>query len=146
MTVPEEVYDDNDLTLGNWIDTCTPQKMKRWTEEKIFFCQVMDGGGRYTKMAESELSRRRNNEVKNHIQALKEATEGVHQEVAYLLSSSKNLEALTNTLKKLTWALIALTIVGFIIGIGVPIGIESWHVNHVPEVKVIELPPPPPKP
>lgn len=54
-----------------------------------------------------------------------------------LVTSSGRLEDLTKVLRNLTLALIVLTIAAAV----VPVGIEVWHISHVPEVKVIALPP-----
>lgn len=151
----EEIYDDDDLTLGNWVDTCTPEKMKSWTEHKLFFCQVQNAGGQYSRMAESELARRRNSELKQNIQDLTSATEyvhiatlGVQEEVAKLAASSDTLEKLTKRLIKLTDWLIVLTVVAIIAAAVVPIGIKIYeHLWEAPVPQIVPVSQPPaPKP
>ena len=104
MTEEPEIYDDNDCALGDWSGV-VPWKMKRWTEQKLYFAQVQNGGGQYSRLVEAELSRRRNHELKLHIKALKEATDsvkdataGVENGVSKLATSSAKMESLTSAL------------------------------------------------
>jgi hypothetical protein len=145
MNEEAEVYDDDDLRLGDG-SGATPDRMKSWTERKLFFCQVQNGGGQYSRLAEGELSRRRNNELKTHIRALnkatdsvKEATLGVETEVGKLAASSEILENLTRKLITLTNWLIGLAILAVI----VPIAIELWKITQPerPVQVIVQYPP-----
>ncbi len=82
--------------------------------------------GRFGDWAKNELATRQMDELEKRIKELDGSTNKVHQEVAILSSSSDRLEALTRTLKNLTWALIVLTIAA----VAVPIGIEVWKAYH----------------
>ena len=107
MTEEPEVYDDNDTVFGDW-SGAVPWNMKRWTEHKLQMAHV-HGSSQTVRFVEAELSRRRNNELKSHIQSLKDATDLVRKAtiavdggVGILANSSSNLESLTRRLIKAT--------------------------------------------
>jgi hypothetical protein len=145
MSEEAEIYDDDDCVLGDWTGA-VPWKMKRWTEHKLYFAQVQNGGGQYSRLVEAELSRRRNNELKNHIKALatttdsvRTATEGVDKQVSRLADSSDKMEGLTIKLKNLTVALIIIAVAQTVVA-----GIQTWKMfTPEPErpVQVVVQPP-----
>ena len=139
-----------DMSFGNWADF-TPDNIRTYSEEKLYYAIKISQGTIYDTYARGELQRRQmvslqeatitvHKEVALLSESSKllhgltstlvEETTRVHREVALLTDSSEKLERLTATLKNLTWALIVLTILGFIIAGGVPIGIEIWKANH----------------
>jgi len=159
MTEETEIYDNDDRSFGSWYEICTPAKMKRWTEARLFACITENGGGQFSRMAESELARRRNLELKTRIESLtdathlvvvatddvKQATRGVQKEVAILAASSEKLETLTIKLNNLTWTLIVLTALAVILAVVTPIGIEVWKAQHseTPSPQTAPAPEPP---
>jgi SNF family Na+-dependent transporter len=66
-----------------------------------------------------------------HLEAIR--AEVTRRHLTAMVKSSTHLEKLTATLNRLTWALIILTVLGFIIAAGVPIGIEKWKSAHEPQ-------------
>jgi hypothetical protein len=143
MSIKPEIYDDDDTVFGDWSDA-VPWKMERWTEHKLQMAHVY-GSGQTIRFVESELFRRRNLELRKHIEQLKwvtdsvrDATIGVKDEVGNLTASSETLENLTRKLIKLTNVLIILTILAGII----PMGIEIWHARQPekPVQVVVQLP------
>ena len=151
--------------LGDWSDV-TPENMRGYPEDKLFFIMTQNRGGVYDTWASNELMRRRivelqlvtsdlhkaTNNVVAGVSALAEssrklegltanlvtATDGVHQGVNLLAASSITLETLTVKLNRLTWTLVWLTL----LAIPVTIGIEVWHsLDRAPTAPfVLQLP------
>lgn len=148
MIEPEEKYtDDRDRPF--WDET-TPATMQAFTERLIFKCITDNGSNHFSDMARSELSRRRNNELKRTVQFLTAATENVQlatknvqSAVVVLTHSSERLEVFTKRLIKLTWFLIVVAIITAII----PIGIEAWkfrrEVHEAPSPQTVPVSEPP---
>ena len=149
MTEQLELYDNDDTSFGNWTDTCTPALMMRWTQRRLFLCLINSGNNLYTRFAEAEVIRRRDNQLRRQIQSLENATEkveiatvGVHTTVSALIQSSERLETFTRRLIKLTWFLIVVAIITAVI----PIGIEIWRAKKdipAPQIVPVSRPPKP---
>lgn len=116
----------------------TPESAKQATDEELLKAHTIAPlFAQQAAIIREELTSRRLREIGNLIETLRHATVNVGTQVSNLSASSDRLEGLTKRLNTLTWVLIALTLAAVV----TPIGFEIWHLSHVPEVKIIALPP-----
>jgi len=104
MSGQSEIYDDDDTVFGDW-SGAVPWKMQRWTEHKLQMAHVY-GSQQTARFVESELYRRRNNELKAQIKGLTEATDSVRQATRGVDSGVLRLTASSEAMEKLTRSLI----------------------------------------
>ena len=150
------------MSFGNWADF-TPENIRTYSEEKLLLAMKLSAGNIYDAWARAELERRRSlalqeatgemhrqvtllaqssTRLEHLTTALVQETATSNREIVVLTGSSHHLEHLTSRLNILSWVLIILTV----LAVATPIGIEVWHVKHLPEVKIFPPPPAPPPP
>lgn len=117
-----------------------PETLRTRTEnELLFILYSLPPRTEWREWLTAELAHRQANRLSESLNLVEAAVLQVERAVKALTMSSEHLEGLTRRLRTLTWILIVLTALALI----TPIGIEIWHISHIPEVKVISLPPPP---
>jgi len=95
MVDEPEVYDDDDLRLGDWSEAI-PEKMKRWTVNKLHFAQVQNKGGSYDYWATNELNRRQAKELADLITILTRTSQLTTEAVIGLTGAVNTLTEFTD--------------------------------------------------